>query len=135
MTAITEFLFPAPDHRRTTLSLLNWWESRRLKYNLIVGTSGVFSLGFMRIITWLPPSPHDMPLNWKQVVVFGVLANVCYSAGWLAELGLEKLWGRRALPAGPTLFRQGLSFSVGLTLLPSLVTIFDWAFRIIHAIF
>jgi hypothetical protein len=134
MSALVEFLFPAPDQRRTARSLLSWWESRRLKYNLIVGSFGLFSLGFMYIVWSLPPEAHPMPFIWRPILAFGVMANVCYSAGWLAELTLEKLWGRKALPAGPTLFRQGLSFSVGLTLLPSLVSLFVWGGRIIHSL-
>ena len=43
MTALTEFLFPAPA-RRSPLAILKWWEKRRFAYNVIVGTAGVVSL-------------------------------------------------------------------------------------------
>ncbi len=135
MYKLVDFLFPAPALHRSSLGLLTWWESRRLKYNLIVGTTGLFSLGFMTLVSSLPPKPYHIMPDLRPVLVFGLAANVCYTAGWLVELGLEKLWGRRALPAGPTLFRQGLSFSVGLTILPSVVTVVGWFARVFQALF
>jgi len=41
---LTDFFFPLPAPR-TTWGIIRWWESRRLKYNLIVGGTGLFSLG------------------------------------------------------------------------------------------
>jgi hypothetical protein len=49
----------------------------------------------------------------------------------VVEVAVDKIWGRPVLPVGPALFRIGLTFSVGLTLLPVLI---DWAFRIVRAI-
>lgn len=132
MTALTEFLFPAPAQRRAG-AILSWWERRRLHYNLIVGGTGLFSLAVVRILTWLPPRPHEaIPL--EVVVVFGVMANVCYTLGPAVEIFLNKVWGQKALPAGPTLFRMGLTFSVGLALLPTLIAAFDFAWRVLRTI-
>ena len=139
MSAITEFLFPAPA-RRTSGAILGWWESRRLKYNLIVGGAGVFSLAVVRLVSALPPGTHQLPgpflsLVWRPVLVFALMANVCYLLGPTVEVMAEKLWGRRVLPVGPSLFRMGLTFSVGLALLPTLLVIFGWVFRMVSAIF
>ena len=41
------------------------------------------------------------------------------------------VWGRRAPDMGPLLFRQGLIFSVGLTLLPMLVMAMVYAARVV----
>jgi hypothetical protein len=138
MTDITEFLFPAPAPR-TVGGIVRWWESRRLKYNLIVGAAGLTSTAVVAILTFLPPDAHGIqgPIGefLPIAVVFGVAANVCYTLGPMVELMLEKLWGRRALPTGPTLFRMGLTFSVGLALLPTLIAGADWVFRILHSLF
>jgi hypothetical protein len=131
MTALTEFLFPSPAERHTT-AILRWWEGRRLHYNMIVGASGVVSLGVITFLSWLPPQPRGMPFPLPVIVVFGVLANFCYLLGPVVELGIEKLWGRKVLPAGPTLFRMGLTLSVGLTLLPTVIAGIDWLFRIVR---
>jgi hypothetical protein len=63
--------------------------------------------------------------------VFGGLANICYFFGPATEILLEKLWGRRALPAGPMLYRMGLTFSVGLALFPALVTVMLTTVRVV----
>jgi hypothetical protein len=34
---------------------------------------------------------------------------------------IDKVWGRTVLPAGPSLYRMGLTFSVGLALFPTLI--------------
>jgi hypothetical protein len=129
-----DLLFPPADYRRTTLSLLNWWEARRGTYNLIVGATGLLTLLVIRIIAWMPPG-LPMPTTWRPIVVYGVLANICYTFGWGIEVVLQRLWGDRAPAIGPALFRQGLAFSVGLTLLPILLASIAWVFRVATLIF
>ncbi len=137
MSALTEFLFPAPA-RRTMGSIVGWWESRRLKYNALVGGAGVVSLGIVTVVGHLPPNPLPgvglLP-PWQGIVMFGALANVCYSLGPAVEVVVDKLWGRQVLPVGPSLFRMGLTFSVGLALLPALLFLFQWVLRIVLAVF
>ena len=64
-------------------------------------------------------------------VVYGVLANLCYCLGPLTELAIYRLWGEDAPRAGPVLFRQGLAFSVGLTLFPIALTGLGVAVRLL----
>ena len=120
MTSLTEFLFPAPA-RRTAGAILGWWESRRLAYNAWVGSAGVVSL----TIAWGTRLLFGDVIHPTQVLIpitlFGVMANICYLMGPAAEILIQKLWGNRVLPTGPTLFRMGLTFSVGLALLPGLI--------------
>jgi hypothetical protein len=123
-----EVLFPAADHRRTTLSTIAWWESRRGIYNLIVGGAGVVTLVVTSLIALVPPGV-PMAFDWRPVVAYGLLANVCYSAGWLIELTLLRLVGKRAPAIGPALYRQGLAFSLGLTLLPIPIVSAGWLVR------
>jgi len=135
MTALTEFLFPAPAHRSTG-QILRWWESRRLPYNLMVGSAGVFSLVFVRLVSMLPPGASGLPFHmpWIPIAVFAGLANICYLLGPTVEVITEKLWGRQVLPVGPALFRMGLTFSVGLALLPTLLVLLAWVYRIVVAV-
>jgi hypothetical protein len=134
MTAISEFLFPAPA-RRTTGAIMRWWEARRLRYNLVVGAAGFTSIGFVNLIAALPPDGHTLGVPWGGVLVVGMVANVCYLFGPSVEIGIEKLFGGRILPTGPALFRMGLTFSTGLALLPCLLASFDWVNRIVRALF
>ena len=117
MTALARLLFPLPAKRRSPEVILGWWESRRPTYNLVVGGAGLLTLGTLEVLSWLPPHlPLSVP--WQAVVLYGVCANVCYTFGFMFESLLARLWGNDVAPVGPTLFRHGLVFSVGLTLLP-----------------
>jgi hypothetical protein len=139
VSALTRFLFPLPDYRRTPSSLLRWWESRRLRYNLVVGGAGLVTLGVVGVLGLLPPALHPGLIAWPQVlrgvVVYGVLANVGYSLGWTTEMLMRVLWKEEAPDAGPALFRQGLSFAVGLTLLPIPVATISWLARALAHLF
>lgn len=135
MTALTRILFPLPDYRRTPWTLLRWWESRRLTYNLFVGGAGAVSLAVMALVSSLPPRAPGLGFVWWGVLIYGVAANVGYSMGWLAEVGMRVLWKDEAPLAGPALFRQGLSFAVGLTLLPIPLAIVSWVARLVTHLF
>lgn len=134
MSALTEFLYPAPA-KRTPGSIIAWWEKRRFAFNVAVGSAGALSVGLIYLINLLPPSGFMTPFVWPAIVVFGVMANICYLFGPATEVLVERLWGPRVLPTGPALFRIGLTFSVGLALFPALITVFVWVARIVFAIF
>lgn len=135
MSALTEFLFPAPA-RRSTGAIIRWWEARRLAYNFMVGGAGLVSLGGVNLIAWLPPRLPIHPLvPWQGIVAFGVMANICYLLGPLVELTVDRLWGRQILPVGPTLYRMGLTFSVGLAFFPILLMLISWVVRTAIAVF
>jgi hypothetical protein len=130
MGSLTERLFPLPDWRRTPFSLLHWWESRRWFYNKAVGSAGLITLTGVFL---LHPAREQMlePAVALVVLAYGVVANACYTLGWLAEMVARLLWGRKAPDMGPLLFREGLIFSVGLTLFPLLVAVL---FTIVRAV-
>ena len=134
MTQLGEFLFPPADYKRTTLSTLMWWESRRGMYNVIVGATGLFTLLVVRVISWTPPG-FQATFGWQPIVVYGVLANVCYTFGFGIEWLLHRILGKRAPAIGPALFRQGLGFSVGLTLLPIVIASVTWVVRLAMVLF
>jgi hypothetical protein len=131
---ISDILFPPADYRRTTFSLLRWWEARRLTYNGILGVAGLFTLLIVQLIAWLPPGVRYQ-FDWRPVVAYGLLANVCYSFGWGIEALAQRVWKDRCPRFGPALFRQGLAFSVGLTLLPILIVSLGWLARVAWFVF
>lgn len=134
MTALSDFLFPAPA-RRSARSILGWWEGRRLAYNAMVGTAGLVSLGATDLMVAMPPGSNSGGIPLVAVLVVGILANVCYSLGPMAELAIEKVSRGRVLPTGPALYRMGLTFSVGLVMLPTLIAGADWTFRMVRWLF
>jgi hypothetical protein len=132
-----DVLYPVPDLRRTPLSSLRWWESRRLLFNKVVGATGLVTLAGVSVFFILPPGTMGEldPLAMVAFsVAYGITANACYTLGWLAELAARAVWGRRAPDLGPLLFRQGLIFSVGLTLLPVLLVAMIWIVHIVLSI-
>jgi len=53
------------------------------------------------------------------VIVFGILANVCYTGGWVVELLVAKVWRVESTQFGPIAFALGTAFSVLLALAPA----------------
>lgn len=132
-TSLADFLFPAPA-RRNTLDIIRWWERRRLAYNAFVGTAGLVSLGAVTVGAALSGAGFVGVHILAPAAVFGVMANACYLLGPALEILIEKLWGRRVLPTGPTLYRMGLTFSVGLALFPTLLVMIVLVVRVLATV-
>jgi hypothetical protein len=112
-----------------TWRTIAWWEARRIPYNLIVGMTGVLS-GALCFVTGmlceqflgdLIGIPDPPIFAFLAVAAYGVMANLCYTGGWLAELLVRKIWPEQANAFGKISFFLGLIFSILLTLVPSLV--------------
>ena len=133
MSALTRLLFPAPAEVRTTASIFRWWESRRLKFNAVVGGAGLVTLAAVKLIALLPPLSTNMPVFfWPGILAYGVFANLCYSLGFLTEAAMQRAWHDETPRVGPALFRQGLVFSVGLTLFPIALMGINWAIQVLR---
>ncbi len=122
---------------RSAGAIVKWWEKRRLSYNLIVGGGAGLSVVIGSLL-WLLP-PNDLPLEiipLEGYLGFLFLINLSYSVGPATEFLAHKIWGTHVRPVGPTLFRMGLTFSLGLTLvLPVIVFMIQWVFRAITFVF
>ena len=115
-TVLGDFLYPAPAERRVG-AIIGWWERRRLPFNLIIGGTGVVSTAAVSFFMAFNGGPG--PGEWLQVGLFWLIAaNACYTLGPATEIALQKLLGRRLLPAGPLLFRAGLITAVGVAVAP-----------------
>jgi hypothetical protein len=112
-----------PAISRTPLRTLQWWESRRPASNLVVGTTGLGTLVYANILSFLARG-HGMGVEWQLIVLYGVAANMFYTLGWVTETLIERWLGRPVYGLGPALFRHGLVFSTGLTLFPAAVVTF-----------
>lgn len=137
-SALRHFLFREASDSPAALDVVRWWEGRRLRYNLIVGATGLFTLASVTLMSVIGPRhPGPPPAAFLFVpVIYGLVANVMYTTGWVAELlVLRKLFGRKTPVVGATLFRYGLAFSVGLTLLPNVIFGYDLAIRLVRWIF
>lgn len=124
---------------RSPLRVIHWWESRRLSYNVIVGVTGLATLAYVNALEfilgngWLTPLQGPGSAARMMAIAYGVAANACYTMGWVAENVIERWLKRPVYGLGPALFRHGLVFSIGLTLIPAVVVtianVAGWIFR------
>jgi hypothetical protein len=135
VSALTRILFPAPAEVRNTAGIFKWWESRRLTFNVAVGAAGLVTLTAINLIAVLPPLSMKVGVFWPGVLVYAVLANMFYSLGFVTEAAMQRAWHEETPRVGPALFRQGLVFSVGLTLLPIALMGINYGVHVLKWIF
>lgn len=118
MGSLAEVLYPTPPTHGSAWDVVRWWESRRLLYNKVVGSAGMITLTAASLVTFAVTGTVQIQPMLFISAIYGVMANTCFTLGPAAELLARRVWGNRAPRIGPLLFREGLIFSVGLTLFP-----------------
>lgn len=109
---------------RSPIRVVQWWESRRPAYNAIVGATGLGTLAYSSLVSFIARGDW-FPGPWQLVIAYGIGANLFYTLGWGVELLAERWLKRPVYGLGPALFRHGLVFSIGLTLFPAaIITVF-----------
>jgi hypothetical protein len=121
-------LYSRPEPAAKTADVIGWWEARRIPFNLIVGVVGLLScmafgvvvLGAYLLfdIDWFPE-----PFSIFAVPLYGFLANICYTGGWMAEVAIRRIWPREAERFALASFRLGLQFSLVLTATPGVLAV------------
>ncbi len=115
------WFFQVPAGRRGALQIVAWWELRRIPYNLIVGAAGVLSLLLFSVAIEKSDvlRPGEDAVEPLALLAAPLLANVGYTAGWVAELTLRLLWRDAPERIGPALLKLGITFSLAVVLFPS----------------
>src|SRR5690349_23290489 len=108
---------------RSAPQVVKWWESRRLFYNIVVGTTGLGTLAAAALAGVISHGRIEGP-PWQLPFVYGIAANIFYTFGWAIELGVERWLKRPVFGFGPALVRHGLVVAVGLTGLPAVLMLF-----------
>ena len=113
----------------TSREIIGWWESRRIPFNLIVGSAGILTCMIVGIVglgseilfshEFGFPDPPIIALLW--IALYAILANVCFTFGWIAELFVNRVWKKEADSFAKLSFSAGLLFAVLLTLLPGVL--------------
>jgi hypothetical protein len=109
--------------------VIGWWESRRIAFNLIVGTAGILTSIIVGVVglgsSILFGSDFGLPdpplFALFGILIYGTMANVCYTGGWIAELVIRKIWPHEADQFATLSFSTGFAFSILLTLAPGIV--------------
>ena len=117
MSTLTKFFFRAPYSAPRTGEIIRWWESRRLIYNLTLLAAGTITIGTVYLLELLTLGRARLP-HPLLIVVYAVLANLCYTLGPVVDTLIMRFGGREYSEAGPMLFRYGFVSAVLLTLLP-----------------
>jgi hypothetical protein len=116
--------------------IIQWWERRRIPFNIAVGTTGLVSLTFLGVLGSIGPQANDQMLPPAiAVIVYAIGANLAYTGGWITELLLRPIFGPQTGTVGATIFRYGLAFSVGLTALPIGLSIVAFCARVLEWLF
>lgn len=100
------------------MSVISWWEKRRLPFNLVVGLCGLPTLVVAHMMTGI-----DMLSLMFGSFAYGIMANVCFTLGWPAEFVARYLWKEKAVYTGPILLSLGTVFSATITLSASVVVL------------
>jgi hypothetical protein len=132
VSALTRFFFSSVYAPRSMWTVINWWESRRAIYNLAVGAAGMGSLTLVWGFAVLPPYPAHFVVPLPAILVYAILANLFYCAGPLVDVLIRRKWGNSYAAVGPTLFRYGFAFALGLTLLPVPLALLSWCVRLLR---
>ena len=130
------WLFTVPPEPRSLLSIVGWWELRRIPYNFIVGSVGLCSLVlFFVFITHsdvlAPGEDAEEPL---AIIFAPFLINICYTAGWFVEIVSRVIFREKIERLGPLLLKLGFGFSLFVALLPSVYWGVYWLLFSMHII-
>ena len=110
--------------------VIRWWESRRLFFNLVVGFTGLITCALLIVCAFTADSMVGEPIGMTDgpllgifmIVPFALLANVCYTAGWISELFIRTTrTAEDAAAFAVRAFRAGITFSIFITLCPAAV--------------
>lgn len=120
-------LFTRREEITSKADIIKWWELRRIPYNIAVGLAGIVtcvtifavaaiaSKRFGDLPAWADPSFSAI----FGVVAYAIGANVCFTAGWFAEIIVRNIWRERAGAFAEIAFSLGFVFSILLTLVPA----------------
>ena len=106
----------------TTGEVIRWWELRRLIYNVVLFAIGIASIIAME---WLmgkvipvgedAAEPFALALG---VTGYGIIANLCYTLGWVVEVIGRRADENRARARARIHFWSGMWLSCLLTTAP-----------------
>jgi hypothetical protein len=124
------FSWPTGDTASLTrVGIVRWWEARRWRFNLCVGVVGVASWLLVMIAGSAAVEPgvdFEEPLVMiTGPFVFALMANVCYTLGWLVDTVAFRGAPRTRL------YKAGMAFSVVITALPGIWAVVAWLITVI----
>jgi len=113
----------------TAWQAIGWWEARRVAFNLVIGGAGILSslvVGVVGIGSYfLFDSDFGVPdpplFAVFAVAIYAMLANICYTGGWIVELVIRQAWPEQADRFATLTLALGIIFAIVLTLSPGVL--------------
>jgi hypothetical protein len=106
--------------------IIVWWEVRRIAFNLVLLPMGL--VGLLLLLMQSNPSPNLGAENDFVPFLSGlaalVVANICYTSGWIVNVIAWLVWGQRATRLGPVLWLLGTVLSILGSFAPAFV---EWS--------
>ena len=101
-----------------------------MPYNLIVGVVGAISLFLFFVFISLTHElkPGEDAVEPMSLIAAPIIANICYTGGWIIELLLGTV-RRKGPSVGLVLLKLGVVFSVVIVLVPSVAWFVIWIAR------
>lgn len=104
-----------------------WWEIRRIPFNIILFVVGLLAIIIAVIIGDNFVEPGEDVIEPALMIVgsifYGVIANICYTMGWVTELLWSDCNTSLTESIRPKIFRKGLVFSIVITFSPAILWI------------
>jgi len=115
------WLFADPDKGHSLLSVVAWWEKRRIPFNIIVGLYGAicFVIFSVAIETSGHLQPGEDAVEPIILIVAPVGINILYTLGWLVEVPVRFIRPTLSAKFGPVLFKLGLGLGLLLITMPA----------------
>lgn len=112
-------LFIVNNEPRHWFKVILWWEFRRLLYNFLLIIYGIIGLTILSFIIKDLLSFFSPPIFFLMwTALFIILANICYTSGWIFQLVTTNSSNKFINKIKPKLFIYGLIFSFFVTLTP-----------------
>jgi hypothetical protein len=123
-------MIAAKERAMSVGQVIFWWEIRRIPFNLallVIGVASIAGMEFLmdRVIPAGEDAIEPVALLFG-VLAYGVMANVCYTLGWVVELLMRKKDPLKARQQGQRFFKLGFAGSCLLTTLPFLLGCLQW---------
>jgi hypothetical protein len=109
-----------------------WWELRRILFNailLVIGLAAV--IGGLSLIDLAYPD-RDVGSPILGIILFGFVANLCYTLGWIVEIKGRQTDPASARSRGTRMFRWGMFSSSLLATFPLWVGLGFWIVNRVH---
>jgi hypothetical protein len=94
------------------VSVIAWWELRRIPFNVFVGIYGLVSLVIYFTAVNRDLHPGEDAVEPLVLVIVPILINIFYTSGWMTEILVRFFAPSLSRKFGPFLLKMGVTLSL-----------------------